>query len=80
MKNINKEVDFSIFSGVSNLINNIDTLDEDELEYLEQMVDHYIKNHETQGECLLETLSMIKENRHNYKNINCIEPSNNQKN
>ena len=67
MKDINEVADFSIFSGISNLINNANTLDDDELAYLEQMVDHYINNHGTQAECLLETLSMMKENRDNDK-------------
>ncbi|WFD08659.1 hypothetical protein [Tepidibacter hydrothermalis] len=67
MKDVNAGGKFSIFSGISNLINNASTLDDDELEYLEQMVDHYINNHGTQAECLLETLSMMKKNRDNYK-------------
>lgn len=66
MKDINSP-DFSIFSGISNLINNSRNLDEDELAYLEYMLDHYINNNETQAECLLQTLSMIKENRDNSK-------------
>ncbi|MEJ8553064.1 hypothetical protein [Tepidibacter sp. Z1-5] len=67
MKDVNAGVDFSIFSGISNLINNANTLDEDELAYLEQMVYHYINNYGTQGECLLETLNIMKENRDNDK-------------
>ncbi len=67
MKDVNESVEFSIFSGISNLINNANTLDDDELAYLEQMVDNYINNHGAQGECLLETLSMMKENRENDK-------------
>lgn len=67
MKDINEVADFSIFSGISNLINNANTLDDDELAYLERMVHNYINSNGTQGECLLETLDRIKENRNNDK-------------
>ncbi|WP_099192075.1 hypothetical protein [Tepidibacter mesophilus] len=54
--------DYIMFNGISEMIDSINNINEEQLNQLESLANYYTKNYGHRGEYLLRKLSMIKNN------------------